>query len=70
VRGGLGIISFSSFFVLRILCVKYKLEVCGRVRIHEFVIFLGRIIKGCKAFGGWGVDGATHSDYFDDGWDV
>ena len=40
------------------------------MEIHDFVSFLGRNIKGCKAFGGWGVDGATNSNYFDYGWEV
>lgn len=29
--GGLGIVNFSSFLLLRIMCIKYLMESCERV---------------------------------------
>ena len=31
--------------------------------------FLGRDFKVYEAFGGWGVNGATNSSYYDYGWE-
>ena len=36
---------------------------------HEFVNFMGRYFKVCEAFGGWGMNDASDSSYYDHGWE-